>query len=209
MKNKKLLLLSIIFAAIIISAVFLYNTLSPGVKQELDNLESIPAPSNSPAVNDSVQSDNTWTRIPGQSAASGFPAPDFTVLDAAGSKHKLSEYKGKPVVINFWTSWCPYCKDEMPLFEEAYNSFGSTVQFMMIDAVDGRRETFESGKEYIDEYEYTFPVFYDASLEAVNGYGIQAFPSTFFIDKDGNIAATVQGKIDPAALKKYIEQINK
>lgn len=208
MKNKKLSLLSITFVVIIAASVFLYNALSPNFKQRLNDFESSALQSNRGTAIASPSND-AWIRTSGQPIASSFPAPDFTVYDAAGEKHKLSDFKGKPVVLNFWASWCTYCREEMPLFEEAYKSFGSTVQFMMIDAVDGQRETLETGKAYVQKNGLSFPVFYDTSLEAVSGYGIQAYPDTFFIDKDGNLAASVVGRIDPATLKQNIELINK
>ena len=67
------------------------------------------------------------------------PAPDFTVFDAQGNKVKLSDFAGQPVVLNFWASWCPPCKAEMPIFNEVYAHSKNDIVFLMIDLVDGQR----------------------------------------------------------------------
>ncbi|MBP3544577.1 MAG: TlpA family protein disulfide reductase, partial [Lachnospiraceae bacterium] len=69
------------------------------------------------------------------------PAPDFTVIDAEGNEVKLSDMRGKPVVVNFWASWCGPCKMEMPEFEEVYKELGDEVHFMMVNLTDGWQET--------------------------------------------------------------------
>ncbi|MEI6101438.1 MAG: TlpA disulfide reductase family protein [Eubacteriales bacterium] len=206
--NHKFIKLIVIFAAVIIAAVVLYNTLSPSVK---------PGTGLAAAASDSWQYQSAASGSPQQAAsaantatasASKTPAPGFTVYDAAGNKVNLSDFKGKPVVINFWASWCPYCIEELPYFETAFQTNGTTVQFMMVDAVDGQRETKEKGASYIKGQGFTFPVFYDSDLSAVNTYGIQAFPTTIFVDKDGNIAAGVEGKLDQTTLTRGIALIS-
>ena len=77
-------------------------------------------------------------------------APDFTVLDASGNEVHLSDFVGKPVVLNFWASWCPPCKSEMPDFEAVYQACGNDVQFLMVNLTDGNQETLTSAKAYID-----------------------------------------------------------
>ena len=69
------------------------------------------------------------------------PAPDFIVYDAEGTAFRLSDFKGKPVVVNFWASWCPPCRSEMPHFDQVYSEVKDDVMFMMVDLVDGQRET--------------------------------------------------------------------
>ena len=122
-------------------------------------------------------------------------APDFTVYDADGNGVLLSDYRGKPVVLNFWASWCGPCKQEMPDFQEKYAELGDSVQFLMVNVTDGSRESVDSASAFIEEQGYTFPVFYDTSLEAVTEYGISGIPATFFIDADGVIAAHAVGSI--------------
>ena len=133
-------------------------------------------------------------------------AADFTVFDGEGNPIDLSDFSGSPVILNFWASWCHYCKLEMPDFEEAFAQYGDDVVFMMIDVADGKRETRESGQAYIDENGYTFPVYFDTGLEAASAYNITGLPTTVFIDADGNIAKTVSGA---QTLEKLTAEIDK
>ena len=113
-------------------------------------------------------------------------APDFTVLNEEGEEVKLSDYFGKPIVLNFWATWCYYCKEEMPDFDKAYKEHPE-VQFLMVNATDGVRETIDIAKKYIEDQGYEFPVVYDTMQEAVYAYYITGYPTTWFIDKDGNL----------------------
>ena len=135
-----------------------------------------------------------------------YTAPDFTLLDAKGNKVKLSDFKGKPVVLNFWATWCYYCKEEMPDFDTAAKKH-TDVQFMMINATDGVQETMETAKSYIEEKGFEFDVFYDTELQAVNAYYVSSFPTTFFINKDGELVTYVNGMLSLETLEKGISYI--
>ena len=93
------------------------------------------------------------------------PAPDFTVLDYDGKEVKLSAFKGKPVVLNFWASWCGPCKSEMPDFNEIYQEYKDQICFMMVNLTDGTQETMEKAKAYVDGQGYSFPVYFDTKSE--------------------------------------------
>ena len=134
-------------------------------------------------------------------------AADFMVIDSEGKEIKLSDMEGMPVVLNFWASWCPPCKSEMPEFESAYKELGGEIQFMMVDLVDGSRETIEKGSAYISEQGFEFPVYFDTSSEAAIAYGITAIPTTIFIDADGYVVTTFQGSIDKNTLSAGIDMI--
>ena len=121
------------------------------------------------------------------------PAPDFTVYDADGKPVKLSDMKGKPVVLNFWASWCPPCKAEMPDFDAVCKEYEGKVIFMMVNLTDGERETVESARNFIHMMEYSFPVYYDTTLDAAATYGVRGLPSTAFISAEGNIIAARSG----------------
>ena len=133
--------------------------------------------------------------------------PDFTMQDAAGNNVNLSDLFGKPIVLNFWASWCPPCKAEMPDFNTVFEELGEDVHFVMLDAVDGVRETREKGEAYVTEQGFTFPVYYDMEQDAVIQYGIRAFPTTVFIDSEGYIVAGVEGSIDENTLRRGIDLI--
>ncbi len=131
-------------------------------------------------------------------------ATDFTVYDAEANAVMLSENKGKPVVVNFWASWCTPCKQEMPDFEEMYKKYGQQVVFMMVNLTDGAQETVETASSFIAQRGFTFPVYFDTQLSAVSAYGMNAVPATFFIDAQGNIATYHLGLITGQQLEENI-----
>ena len=140
-------------------------------------------------------------------AAGDSKAPDFTVVDGTGAEVKLSDFVGKPVVLNFWASWCPPCKAEMPDFEEAYKKYKDDVVFMMVDMTDGVQETVDQAQAHIASCGYTFPVYFDTNSEAAYAYYVSSIPQTFFIDAGGNLVAYADSMIDAAALEKGIGMI--
>lgn len=134
-------------------------------------------------------------------------APDFTVYDGEGNGCKLSDFVGKPVILNFWASWCGPCKAEMPEFESAYQTYGDQVQFLVVNLTDGSAETVETASGYIAEQGYTFPVYYDTAMEAAVAYRIYAIPVSYFIDASGEVRATHEGMIPGEALTSNIEAL--
>ena len=142
-----------------------------------------------------------------QNNGNSIAAIDFTVKDSDGNDVNLSDFYGKPIVLNFWASWCPPCKSEMPDFEEVYKVAKDDVVFLMVNETDGNRETIEKGKAYVEENSFTFPVYYDTTLEAGYKYNVNAIPTTYFIDKEGNIANYVKGTVSKEALLDNINSI--
>ena len=134
-------------------------------------------------------------------------ADDFTVYTASGDPVKLSDMRGKPVVLNFWASWCPPCKAEMPDFDEICKEYDGKVTFMMVNLTDGVQETVESARNFIHMMEYSFPVYYDTDMDASNTYGIQSIPTTFFIDAEGKLIAYASGAMDGETLKRGIGMV--
>lgn len=134
-------------------------------------------------------------------------APDFTVYDVDGDAVSLSDFIGKPVVINFWASWCGPCKMEMPEFEEKYKELGGDVHFLMVNMTDGNRETRETAISFIEESGYTFPIYLDTDQDAAYTYGVYSIPSTYFIGADGTAVAMAQGAIDSSVLERGIDMI--
>jgi len=137
-----------------------------------------------------------------------YKAPDFTVQDANGKDTKLSDMLGKPVILNFWASWCPPCKGEMPDFNKVYSELGEEIQFMMVCVVDGNRETTETGAKHIEENGYTFPVYYDVNQEASMIYEVRSIPTTYFIDAKGFFVTYASGAINEETLRVGIEMIS-
>ena len=130
-------------------------------------------------------------------------APDFTVLDASGNPVRLSDMRGKPVVLNFWASWCPPCKAEMPDFDMVYRELGDEVVFMMVNVWD----TQSDAEAIINLMGYSFPVYYDFGESAVAAYGIDSIPQTYFIDKWGGFVAYGVGALSEDELRYGISMI--
>ncbi len=147
----------------------------------------------------------------GDDTSSGEPekmkAPDFTVYDEDGNAVKLSDFIGKPIVLNFWASWCGPCQSEMPDFDQANKELDGAVQFLMVNATDGQRETVTTASSFVEKNGYTFPVFFDKFMDASNTYGAYALPTTYFIDADGYMAARAQGAIDAELLQQGLDMI--
>ena len=134
-------------------------------------------------------------------------APNFTVYTEDGTAVKLSELYGKPIILNFWASWCPPCKSEMPDFESMYQKYGEDIHFVMINLTDGQRETVESGAAYVEAQGFTLPVYFDSDLDAANNYQVYSVPMTYFLDAEGYAIARASGAIDAATLERGISMI--
>lgn len=191
-QNVKIIILAVLFIALLGGGIFAYNRLSKNYN-ETETVTLSDSDSSSNQSQSTEQQKNT--------------APDFTVVDYNGKQTKLSDKKGKPVVVNFWASWCGPCKSEFPAFEDAYNKYGNDVEFMMINLTDGYQETISSAKSFIDEQDYTFPVYYDTTMSASNAYGVFSIPKTLFIDKNGNIVQNRTGTISQDTLEQNIESL--
>ena len=225
MKSKKtLLILILVFAALLGGAGILYSRFSPGLASgqlvsqnasgssdgsgsaDADTSSGSSGSADTDASSGSSGSADTDSSS-GDSGEDGTPAPDFTVYDRDGNAVRLSDYIGKPVILNFWASWCGPCKMEMPDFQDKYQDLGGEIQFLMINMTDGSRETTDSASAFIAEQGYTFPVFYDTGSEAAIAYGAYSLPTTYFIDAEGNVIARASGTIDGETLQKGIDMI--
>ncbi|URN84091.1 TlpA family protein disulfide reductase [Acetobacterium wieringae] len=186
-KQTKTLIAIVVFGAFLAIVYWGYTALSQNFKPQTPAANS----------NDTGQTEELQT------------APDFTVFDQDGNPVKLSDFSGKPVVLNFWASWCPPCKSEMPHFNTVYQDQKDAVIFLMIDQTDGQRETKEKGLQYVADQGFAFPVYFDTKLEASSAYGISSIPTTLFINPEGKIVTGYRGAIDEATLRSGIEAIKK
>jgi cytochrome c biogenesis protein CcmG, thiol:disulfide interchange protein DsbE len=134
---------------------------------------------------------------------SGSQVPKFELADSKGGKVSITDFKGKAVVLNFWATWCAPCKLEMPLFQKLT---GSRVGDVVVLAVNNK-ESADMVNAYAKENKVTFPLLLDSDGKVAGKFGVYAYPSTFFIDKEGIIQSQHTGQIDAALLTKYLKTI--
>lgn len=137
---------------------------------------------------------------------SGGSAPNFTVLDADGNEVQLSDFYGRPIVLNFWATWCGYCVREMPDFDKACKE-NPDVVFLMVNATDGVHETVSKAKAYVAEQGFCFDVYFDTRSQAVTAYHITGYPTTVFIDANGDVVSKQTGMISYDTLIAGIQAI--
>ena len=149
---------------------------------------------NSGAEQQSSQSEQSEQQSVQSSQGMWGNAPDFVVMDADGKAVALSSFAGKPIVVNFWATWCGYCKLEMPDFDRAYKEYPDVV-FLMVNATDGVYETKEKADAYVTAEGFTFDIYYDAAGLAQSAYQISGYPTTVFINAQGDVVAKEVGAI--------------
>lgn len=136
----------------------------------------------------------------------GSPAPDFTLNNTNGKLITLADLKGKPVLINFWATWCAPCRTEMPAIEVAYQKYradGFTV--LAVDADEALADVTAFKKDLNLSFEFLM----DPGLQVTNLYRVRAFPSSFFVDRGGNIAAFQIGAMSDSVLADSVAKILK
>ncbi|MDF2889419.1 MAG: cytochrome c biosis protein transrane region [Lacrimispora sp.] len=139
------------------------------------------------------------------------PAIDFTLTDQFGKTHSLSDYKGKTIFLNFWATWCPPCRAEMPDIQKIYETYSTEgddgLIVLGVAAPGYGQEKDEEGvKKFLKDNGYTYPVLMDTNGELFDAYGIYSYPTTFMIDRDGNVFGYVSGQLSEDTMKSVIQQ---
>lgn len=143
------------------------------------------------------------------------PAYDFTLTDQYGNTHTLSDYKGKVVFLNFWASWCKPCQKEMPDIEELYQKYNLNQEdVIFLGVANPKSEEYPNNADeeqenilaFLEENGYTFPTVFDETGELLMNYYITAFPTTYMINKDGNVVGYIPGMMTKDIMESVIEQ---
>lgn len=165
-----------------------------------------PEPTTSPAAEESPEPQPEETVDP-----DAIPALDFTLEDQFGNSHSLEDYKGKTIFLNFWATWCPPCKAEMPEIQQLYDSYSREGEDALIvlgvAAPEMDREgTVEDITAFLEDNGYTYPVLMDTDWSLFYGYGIRSFPTTFMIDREGNVFGYLTGQMSYEIMEDIVAQ---
>ena len=138
----------------------------------------------------------------------GQSAPDFTLKTTSGKEMKLSEFRGKKVILNFWASWCPPCKAEMPHMQEFYvENKESNAALLSVNLTTAEKKSSDVAK-FVDEYELTFPVLLDEEGHIGQIYQAYAIPTSYLIDSRGIIRKKIVGPMDKEMMTELIKSVN-
>ncbi|NLM25100.1 MAG: TlpA family protein disulfide reductase [Firmicutes bacterium] len=123
--------------------------------------------------------------------------PDFTLESITGEQISLADYRGKVVVLNFWASWCPACRQEMVDFQKLHYELAESSEavLLMLAQIDGVRETRQSARQYLDKNDFHFNVLYDHGTVGYSIFGVPGLPTTVIIDSEGYLYDAVLGAV--------------
>lgn len=192
MKKKKLVLCLLVIVAVFVASGITYQRLGNVYAREAAKQDSADSSDSAPKLED--------THTQNQ-------ASEITVYDENGKEVKLSDFFGRPLVVNFWASWCPPCKREMSVFQNAINQYGDNVTFLMINATDSERETKEAAQQFLSTNDYHMNVLYDLDGSAEQTYQLLYLPRTLVIDENGTIVQDHVGELSETELQQMIEKI--
>ncbi|WP_078413640.1 thiol-disulfide oxidoreductase ResA [Priestia abyssalis] len=139
-----------------------------------------------------------------EKVAVGDTAPDFVLSDLEGNAHRLSDYRGKGVFLNFWGTWCKPCEREMPAMERQYQVYKDQGVEILAVNVD---ETNIAVTKFAERYQLTFPIMIDKGSQVLNAYGVDPLPTTFLIDKEGKVVDVFLGGLNEQKINEYMEMI--
>ncbi len=134
----------------------------------------------------------------------GMLAPDFTLKDPQGNQVSLSGFRGRPVMINFWATWCPPCRYEMPFMETVYRERAADGLVILAVSID---EDPNEVPRFMKEFGITFPVVLDTDQSVATKYRIRPIPTSFFVDKDGVIRDMEIGAMDKKTILKKLSKV--
>lgn len=202
--NKKTILLAGLLAVLIGVALFFYNRLGTGVRGEGPTTVAPPVTSSSAASDQAASSELEDQRVK--------VPTELSFTDRDGNIVTTADLVGTPTVINFWASWCVYCRKEMPDFLTVYRELGDEVRFVMLNVPNpGQGETREVGEQYFEKNGFDeLPLYFDdQDNQMAWAFGATGLPMTFFLDSEGYLVAYEPGMTNADRLRKGIEMIRK
>ncbi|MCY9657166.1 TlpA disulfide reductase family protein [Paenibacillus chondroitinus] len=140
--------------------------------------------------------------------AVGNRAPDFELQSLEGKPVKLSDFKGKKVLLNFWATWCPPCRTEMPHMEKFYKEFQNADTVVLAVNLTMTEKSADDVPKFVDAFGLTFPVVKDEKGEVSGNYEVMAYPTSYIIDSQGIIRDKFQGAINYEIMRKSFSKLN-
>lgn len=167
--------------------------------------ETSPPPNTTSTQQDTSVANESPTASKDGPLQKGATAIDFELETRDGNSLQLFENDGKPTLINFWASWCPPCKKEMPDLQKAYETYGEEVNFFMVDLTFN--DDLEKMNDYIEENGFTFPVLLDETGDVAMDYEVMVIPTTYFVDTDNVITHKVMGPMTAEQIESTMHEI--
>lgn len=202
----KVIFLAALLIFVIGGSYYLYQNLSANMGADTTEAAGPPSSTSADSQPPTTPSDVVTPAVTGNDAQTQ-AAPDFTVYDVSGNEVTLSSFLGKPIVVNFWASWCTPCQSELPDFQTAYEEYGQEVNFVMVNLNGGGNDSMEDAQALLSSHDYSFPVYYDTDSAAAIAYGIRSIPLSCFITAEGNIQSTNTGIISKENLTSEIKAL--
>ena len=176
------------------------ETTEPEAEPASDEEETVP-----------VKEDPAETEKETEAAENVLPAIDFTLQDQYGNTHTLADYAGKTIFLNFWATWCPPCRNEMPEIQMLHEEFSAEEDPEVVILGDAAPDYGDEGSveditAFLEENGYTYPVLMDMTSDLFMSYGIFSYPTTFMIDANGNVFGYVTGQLNEEMMRSIIEQ---
>lgn len=200
-KHVGVIVAAVVFAVLLIGAGVAYSALAPAADNKQIEVTGTDAVQETEADAADDTGDGNGTN------AATTPAPDFTMTDADGATLTLADFKGKPVLLNFWASWCGPCQSEMPDIQTAWKEHGTDVEFVIVNMTGMNGETEQSAKAFLADAGYTFPCYFDANNSAATAFGVSSIPQTYLINAEGNIIGAYMGAMDASVLAQGIDML--